>query len=38
MIENHETTLGQLSKQVVITKTDIHTLEHGKKNYRGTIG
>jgi TolA-binding protein len=38
MTENHEATVGQLSKQVVAMKTDIHELQERTKTVEAQLG
>ena len=38
MTENHETSIGKLSKQVVVMKTDIHELQDRTKTVEAQLG
>jgi TolA-binding protein len=38
MMENHEAAIGQLSKQVVVMKTDIHELQEINKTVEAQLG
>ena len=38
MTENHEAAIGQLSKQAVVMKTDIHELQERTKTVEAQLG